>query len=93
VLGASFKISTGSKGVWDSTGTKWSLVWWSLRYLRDYPEISVVLSGMSDINTSKITYRSQLKASLTPGQKRKKVNFQGKGNIQVKKRVNCTGFQ
>jgi uncharacterized protein len=35
--------------IWDSAETKRSPVEWGFNYLWDYPEISVVLSGMSDI--------------------------------------------
>ena len=35
--------------IWNSASTQRSPVEWSLRYLWDYPEISVVLSGMSDL--------------------------------------------
>ena len=39
--------------IWDSAETKMSPAAWALRYLWDYPEISVVLSGMSDIEQVK----------------------------------------
>ncbi len=39
--------------IWDSAETKRSPVEWSFRYLWDYPEINVVLSGMSNIEQVK----------------------------------------
>lgn len=39
--------------IWNSAETKRSPVEWGFRYLWDYPEISVVLSGMSDMEQVK----------------------------------------
>ena len=39
-----------SRAAWDSAAIKQSPVEWSLRYLWNYPEVTVVLSGMSDLS-------------------------------------------
>lgn len=79
---------------WDSAETKRSPVEWGLRYLWDYPEISVVLSGMSDIEQIKCNVKIAERGfpnSLTENEK--KLIYKVRDIYRSKTRVNCTGCQ
>ncbi len=78
--------------IWDSAGTQRSPVEWSLRYLWDYPEISVVLSGMSDIK--QVEDNVKLAAEGFPDSltvEERKLISRVKEIYRSKTRVNCTG--
>lgn len=80
------------QNIWDSAKTKRSPVEWGLRYLWDYPEISVVLSGMSDLVhvESNIEFAKKgLPNSLT--EEEKKLISRVKEIYRAKTRVYCTG--
>jgi uncharacterized protein len=88
------KVPPDIQEVWDSSETKRRPVEWSLQYLWNYPEISVVLSGMSDIahveDNTKIAAKG-LPNSLTGDEK--KLISTVKDLYKSKMRVNCTGCQ
>jgi len=72
--------------------TKRSPVEWGFRYLWDYPEINVVLSGMSDINQVQNNIKlaeKGLSNSLTEAEK--KLISRVKEIYRLKTRVYCTG--
>lgn len=78
--------------IWDSAETKRSPVEWGFRYLWDYPEINVVLSGMSDIEQVKNNIELAEKGfsnSLT--EEEKKLISRVKEIYRSKTRVYCTG--
>jgi predicted aldo/keto reductase-like oxidoreductase len=80
--------------IWDSAETKRSPVEWGFRYLWDYPEISVVLSGMSDIEQVKENIglaEKGLPNSLT--EQEKELISRAKEVYRLKTRVYCTGCQ
>ncbi|MGB9928564.1 MAG: aldo/keto reductase [Methanosarcina sp.] len=82
------------QSVWDSAAIKRSPVEWSLRYLWNYPEITVVLSGMSDLSHVEDNVRLADKGmpnSLTEDENQliAKVNKIYKSKMKV----NCTGCQ
>lgn len=80
--------------IWDSAETKRSPVEWGFRYLWDYPEISVVLSGMSDIEQVKENIglaEKGLPNSLT--EQEKELISRVKEVYRLKTRVYCTGCQ
>jgi len=88
------KVPQDVQAAWDSAAIKKSPVEWSLRYLWNYPEVSVVLSGMSDPSHVEDNIRLAEKGlpnSLTPEENQliSKVNEMYKAKI----RVNCTGCQ
>jgi predicted aldo/keto reductase-like oxidoreductase len=85
-------VSQEVQEIWDSTETPRSPVEWGLRYLWDYPEISVVLSGMSDLAQieSNIKFAADgFPNSLT--EEEKKLISKVKEIYRSKTRVNCTG--
>ncbi|HOQ66642.1 MAG TPA: aldo/keto reductase [Methanosarcina thermophila] len=78
--------------IWDNAETPRSPVEWGLRCLWDYPEISVVLSGMSDLAQieSNIKFAADgFPNSLT--EEEKKLISKVKEIYRSKTRVNCTG--
>lgn len=78
--------------IWDSAEIKRSPVEWGFQYLWDYPEISVVLSGMSDLAQVKNNLEFAEKGlpnSLT--QDEKKLISKVKEIYRSKTRVYCTG--
>lgn len=80
------------KKIWDSAEIKRSPVEWGFQYLWDYPEISVVLSGMSDLAQVKNNLEFAEKGlpnSLT--QDEKKLISKVKEIYRSKTRVYCTG--
>lgn len=80
--------------LWNTAEITRSPVEWGLRYLWDYPEISVVLSGMSDLmqveNNIKLAAEG-FTHSLT--EEEKKLISKVKEIYRSKTRVNCTGCQ
>ncbi|MHC1755498.1 MAG: aldo/keto reductase [Methanosarcina sp.] len=88
------KVPPEVQEIWDSAGTQRSPVEWSLRYLWDYPEISVVLSGMSDIKHVEDNVKFAAEGfpdSLT--EKERELISRVKEIYRSKTRVNCTGCQ
>lgn len=80
------------QNIWDSAETKRSPVEWGFQYLWDYPEINVVLSGMSDIEQVKNNIEFAEKGfsgSLT--EEEKKLISTVKEIYRSKTRVYCTG--
>lgn len=78
--------------IWDSADIQRSPVEWSLRYLWDYPEIAVVLSGMSEIKhvEDNVKFASGgLPDSLT--ERERELISRVKKIYMSKTRVNCTG--
>lgn len=96
-LRGGYLVSTVPREVqemWDSADKKRSPVEWSLRYLWDYPEISVVLSGMSDLShvVDNIKMADEgFPCSLT--EEEKKLISRVREVYISKMRVNCTGCQ
>jgi len=88
------KVPQDIREVWDSATIKKSPVEWSLRYLWNYPEISVVLSGMSDIPHVEDNVQladGGLPNSLT--EEENKLIARVNEMYKSKMRVNCTGCQ
>jgi predicted aldo/keto reductase-like oxidoreductase len=78
--------------IWDSAETKRSPVEWGFQYLWDYPEINVVLSGMSDMEQVKNNIEFAEKgfsSSLT--EEEKYLISRVKEIYRSKTRVFCTG--
>lgn len=88
------KVPQYIQAAWDSAAVKKSPVEWSLRYLWNYPEVSVVLSGMSDLSHVEDNIRladKGLPESLTAEETQliTRVNEM----YREKMKVNCTGCQ
>ncbi|WP_255336914.1 aldo/keto reductase [Methanosarcina sp. KYL-1] len=80
--------------IWDSAQVRRNPAEWGLRYLWDYPEISVVLSGMSDMAQVEENIRAADKGcpnSLTEAEKA--LISRARGIYESRMRVNCTGCQ
>ena len=78
--------------VWDSAKTVRSPAEWGFRYLWDYPEISVVLSGMSDLEQVKENVRvadDGFPNSLNEAEKA--VIARAREIYESRMRVRCTG--
>ena len=79
------------KKLWDSSETKRSPAEWALRYLWNYPEIGVVLSGMSNMDQVVENVKTAAEGepdSLT--QKEKEIINKVKAFYKEKTLVNCT---
>lgn len=88
------KVPQEVQKIWDSAETTRSPVEWGLRYLWDYPEISIVLSGMSDL--AQVESNVKLAADGFPNsltEEERKLISKVKEIYRSKTRVNCTGCQ
>jgi len=88
------KVPQEIQKIWDTAEITRSPVEWGLRYLWDYPEISVVLSGMSD--PAQVESNVKLAAAGFPHSlTEEEINLISKVKeiYRSKTRVNCTGCQ
>ncbi len=86
------KVPKEAQKVWDRARIKRTPAEWAFRYLWDYPEISVVLSGMSEMGHLKENLKiadEGLPNSLSPEEK--SLIAEVKEIYQARIKVNCTG--
>ncbi|AKB25310.1 Aldo/keto reductase [Methanosarcina sp. MTP4] len=86
------KVPEEAKKIWDRSKIKRSPAEWAFRYLWNYPEISVVLSGMSEIGHLEENLRiadEGLPNSLSPEEK--DLIAEVKEIYKARIKVNCTG--
>ncbi|WP_440955835.1 aldo/keto reductase [Methanosarcina sp. Mfa9] len=86
------KVPEEAKKVWDRAKIRRNPAEWAFRYLWNYPEISVVLSGMSEIGHLKENLRivdEGLPNSLSPEEK--DLIAEVKEIYKARIKVNCTG--
>ncbi|MFY1112163.1 MAG: aldo/keto reductase [Methanosarcinaceae archaeon] len=86
------KVPEEAKKVWDRARIKRSPAEWAFRYLWNYPEISVVLSGMSEMGHLEENLRiadEGLPNSLSPEEK--SLIAEVKEIYKARIKVNCTG--
>ncbi|HII02696.1 TPA: aldo/keto reductase [Methanosarcinaceae archaeon] len=86
------KVPEEAQKVWARAKIKRSLVEWAFRYLWNYPEISVVLSGMSEMGHLEENLRiaeEGLPNSLSPEEKSLIAEVREIYKARIK--VNCTG--
>ncbi len=86
------KVPEEAKKIWDRAKVKRSPAEWAFRYLWNYPEISVVLSGMSEIGHLEENLRIADEGhpnSLSPEEK--SLISEVKEIYKTRIKVNCTG--
>ena len=86
------KVPKEAKKVWDRAKTRRNPAEWAFRYLWDYPEISVVLSGMSEMKHLQDNLKiadEGLPNSLSPEEK--SLIAEVKEIYKARIKVNCTG--
>ncbi|MCQ1536620.1 aldo/keto reductase [Methanosarcina sp. KYL-1] len=86
------KVPEEAQKVWERSKIKRTPAEWAFRYLWDYPEVSVVLSGMSEMGHLKENLRiadEGLANSLSPEEKN--LIAEVKGIYKTRIKVNCTG--
>ncbi len=86
------KVPEEAKKVWDRAKTRRNPAEWAFRYLWDYPEISVVLSGMSEMKHLQDNLKiadEGLPNSLSPEEK--SLITEVKEIYKSRIKVNCTG--
>ena len=80
--------------IWDKSPTKHSPAQWALRYIWDYPEVSLVLSGMStmeQVEDNLATAEAALPGSL--GKEEKMIIGEAKEFYRSRIRIGCTNCQ
>ncbi|AKB78363.1 Aldo/keto reductase [Methanosarcina horonobensis HB-1 = JCM 15518] len=86
------KVPEEAKKLWDKAETKRTPAEWAFRYLWNYPEISVVLSGMSETEHLKENLRTAEEGYPNSLSAEEKSLISEVSNIYKSRiRVNCTG--
>ncbi len=80
------------KEVWEQSDREWTPVEWALKWLWDQPEVSLVLSGMSDLEQvmENVRYASESKPNMLSEMDRKTVDKAARRYKELSP-VDCTG--
>ncbi len=85
------KVPADIKAVWDQAPVKRSPAEWAFRWLADFPQISVILSGVSTMEQLKDNIRIFSEETLTLTPEEKELIKQVQNLYQKKIQVGCTG--